>query len=140
VRDTHTGRSRLALQFVHSKLVFLLVLNVFLLIVGTVLDGVSAIIVVMPLIVPISQAYGVDPLHLAIIFLINLELGYLSPPVGMNLFLAGLRFDKSMSEIFRSTLPFFLILLGVVLLVTYVPALILGAKRSGGGSVNAQAA
>ena len=115
-------------QFVQSKLVFLLALNIFLIIVGTVLDGVSAIIVVVPLIVPISQAYGVDPLHLAVIFLINLELGYLSPPVGMNLFLAGLRFNLPMTEIVRSTLPFFLILLGVVFLVTYVPALTLGVR------------
>jgi len=115
-------------QFIQSKLLFLLALNVFLLIIGTVLDGVSAIIVVVPLIVPISRAYGVDPLHLAVIFLMNLELGYLSPPVGMNLFLAGLRFNRPMTEIVRSTMPFFLILLGVVLLVTYVPALTLGAR------------
>jgi tripartite ATP-independent transporter DctM subunit len=115
-------------QYVDSPLVFLLVLNVFLLVVGTVLDGVSAIVVVVPLIVPISEAYGIDPLHLAVIFLINLELGYLSPPVGMNLFLSGLRFERPMTEIFRSTLPFFFILLGVVLLVTYVPALTLGAR------------
>ena len=115
-------------QYVESRLVFLLALNIFLLLVGTVLDGVSAIIVVVPLIAPVSAAYGVDPLHLAVIFLINLELGYLSPPVGMNLFLAGLRFQKPMNEIFRSTMPFFFILLAVVLLVTYVPALTLWAK------------
>jgi tripartite ATP-independent transporter DctM subunit len=115
-------------QFVESPLVFLLVLNIFLLVVGTVLDGVSAIIVVVPLIVPIAEAFGIAPLHLAVIFLINLELGYLSPPVGMNLFLAGLRFNRPMTEIFRSTLPFFFILLGVVLFVTYVPALTLGAR------------
>jgi C4-dicarboxylate transporter, DctM subunit len=115
-------------QYVESKLAFLLALNIFLLLVGTVLDGVSAIIVVVPLIAPVSAAYGVDPLHLAVIFLINLELGYLSPPVGMNLFLAGLRFKQPMNEIFRSTLPFFFILLAVVLLVTYVPALTLGAQ------------
>ena len=115
-------------QFVNSPLVFLLVLNIFLLVVGTVLDGVSAIIVVVPLIIPIAEAYGIAPLHLAVIFLINLELGYLSPPVGMNLFLAGLRFNRPMTEIFHSTLPFFFILLGVVLLVTYVPALTLGAR------------
>jgi tripartite ATP-independent transporter DctM subunit len=115
-------------QTIESRLIFLLALNVFLLVVGTVLDGVSAIVVVVPLIAPVSAAYGVDPLHLAVIFLINLELGYLSPPVGMNLFLAGLRFEQPMNEIFRSTLPFFLILLAVVLLVTYVPALTLGAQ------------
>jgi C4-dicarboxylate transporter, DctM subunit len=115
-------------QYVESKIMFLLVLNLFLLLVGTILDGVSAIIVVVPLIAPVSAAYGVDPLHLAVIFLINLELGYLSPPVGMNLFLAGLRFKQPMNEIFRSTLPFFFILLAVVLLVTYVPALTVGVK------------
>jgi tripartite ATP-independent transporter DctM subunit len=110
-------------QYVDSPLVFLLVLNIFLLIVGCLMDIFSAIIVVVPLIQPISQSFGIDPLHLGVIFLVNLELGYLHPPVGMNLLLAALRFDKPVLTIFWGVLPFFLALLGVVLLVTYVPGL-----------------
>ncbi len=115
-------------QYVDSPLAFLLALNVFLLAVGCLMDIFSAIIVVVPLIQPISQSFGIDPLHLGVIFLVNLELGYLTPPVGMNLFLAALRFDKPVLEVYRSTFPFFLVLLAVVLLVTYVPALTIGAR------------
>jgi tripartite ATP-independent transporter DctM subunit len=109
--------------YVQSPLVFLLVLNVFLLIVGCLMDIFSAIIVVVPLIQPISQSFGIDPLHLGVIFLVNLELGYLHPPVGMNLLLAALRFDRPVLTIFWGVLPFFAALLAVVLLVTYVPGL-----------------
>lgn len=115
-------------QFVDSPLVFLLALNLFLLAVGCLMDIFSAIIIVVPLIQPISQSFGIDPLHLGVIFLVNLELGYLTPPVGMNLFLAALRFDKPVIEVYRSTLPFFFVLLAIVLLVTYVPALTVGSK------------
>jgi C4-dicarboxylate transporter, DctM subunit len=114
-------------QYVDSPLVFLLVLNVFLLLVGCLMDIFSAIIVVVPLIQPISQSFGIDPLHLGVIFLVNLELGYLHPPVGMNLLLAALRFEKPVLTIFWGVLPFFLALLCVVLLVTYVPGLTVGA-------------
>ncbi len=106
---------------VHSPLVFLLALNVFLLVVGSLMDIFSAIIVVVPLMVPIGAAFGIDPVHLGIIFLANLELGYLTPPVGMNLFLSSYRFDKPMPEIWRSIVPLFLVLLAGVLLITYIP-------------------
>ena len=112
---------------VESRLVFLLYLNLFLLVVGTMMDIYSAIVVVVPLILPISAAFGISPLHLGVIFLANLELGYLTPPVGMNLFLSAYRFDQPVTRIFRSVLPFFLVLVAVVLIVTYIPALTLWA-------------
>ena len=111
---------------VESKLVFLLALNVFLLIVGCLMDIFSAIAVVVPLILPIAAVYGIHPLHLGIIFLANLELGYLTPPVGMNLFLAAYRFEKPVVEVWRAGLPFLLLLTLVVLLVTYVPWIVIG--------------
>jgi C4-dicarboxylate transporter DctM subunit len=106
---------------VHSPLVFLLVLNIVLLIVGCLMDIFSAIIVVVPLMVPLGAAFGIDPVHLGIIFLANLELGYLTPPVGMNLFLSSYRFNKPMSEVWKSIIPILLVLLAGVLLITYVP-------------------
>jgi tripartite ATP-independent transporter DctM subunit len=111
---------------IHSKLVFLLALNLFLFVVGCLMDVYSAIIIQAPLLIPISQAFGVDPLHLGIIFLANLELGYLTPPVGLNIFLASYRFNKPVLQVFRATLPFMIALILVVLLVTYVPALTTG--------------
>jgi C4-dicarboxylate transporter, DctM subunit len=108
---------------VHSPLVFLLALNFFLLIVGCLMDIFSAIIVVVPLMIPLGAAFGINPVHLGIIFLANLELGYLTPPVGMNLFLASYRFNKPMPEVSRSIVPILLVLLGGVLLITYVPFL-----------------
>lgn len=113
-------------QTIESKLVFLLVLNLFLLAVGALMDIYSAIAVVVPLILPIGAAFGIDPLHLGIIFLINLELGYLTPPVGMNLFLASYRFEKPVLEVARNALPFFFILLFVLIMVTYLPFLTTG--------------
>jgi len=109
---------------IESRTLFLLTLNLFLLVVGC-LDGISAIIIAVPLVVPISQAFGIDPMRLAVIFLVNLELGYLMPPVGMNLFLSSYRFGKPLVSVYRSIVPFLLILLLVVVLVTYVPALTL---------------
>ena len=111
---------------VESKITFLLALNVFLLVVGALMDIFSAIVVVVPLIVPIASVFGIHPLHLGMIFLVNLELGYLTPPVGMNLFLASYRLDKPLLEVYRSVVPFLLVLAIVVLLVTYVPELIIG--------------
>lgn len=105
-----------------SKIIFLLVLNVALLITGFFMDIFSAIIVVVPLILPISQTFGIGPVHLGIIFLANLELGYLTPPVGLNLFLSALRFEKPLVQIYRSVIPFLLILLVTVLVITYVPS------------------
>jgi TRAP-type C4-dicarboxylate transport system permease large subunit len=101
----------------------LLLLNLFLLVVGCLMDIYSAIVVVVPLIVPIGKVYGINPVHLGIIFLANLELGYLTPPVGMNLFLSAYRFDKPLLQVARATLPMMLVLLAAVLLITYVPAL-----------------
>jgi len=109
-----------------SKYTFLLMLNVFLLLVGCLMDIFSAIIVIVPLIAPLGIYFGVDPVHLAIIFIANLELGFLTPPVGMNLFLAAYRFDEDMPTIYQATLPFFLVRLIAVGLITYVPILTLG--------------
>lgn len=113
---------------VESRLVFLLLLNVLLLLVGCVMDIFSAIFVVLPLIIPASQLFQVDPLHLGMIFLLNLEIGYLTPPVGMNLFLASYRLEKPIAEIYRSVLPFLVALTGVLLLITFIPSLVPGAK------------
>ncbi len=110
---------------IHSKLVFLLALNGALLIVGALMDIFSAIIVVVPLIAPMALAFGVDPVHLGIIFLVNLELGYLTPPVGMNLFLSSYRFDSSLPKVYLSVIPYLIILAIGVLVITYVPAITL---------------
>ena len=112
-------------EFVSSKYVFLILLNIFLLIIGCLMDIFSAIIIVVPLIAPLGLHYGVDPIHLAIIFIANLELGYLTPPVGMNLFLSAYRFDEKMPVIYKSTFPFFAVLLVAVLIITYFPGLTL---------------
>ena len=112
-------------ELVSSKYVFLILLNIFLLIIGCLMDIFSAIIIVVPLIAPLGLYYGVDPIHLAIIFIANLELGYLTPPVGMNLFLSAYRFDEKMPEIYKSTFPFFIVLLVAVLFITYFPQLTL---------------
>ena len=108
---------------VESRYVFLLLLNAALLVVGCLMDIFSAILVVLPLIVPLGYVYGIDPVHLGIIFVINLEVGFLTPPVGLNLFLASYRFKKPFVQICRNVLPFLLIQFAVVLLVTYVPFL-----------------
>ncbi|MCB9384878.1 MAG: TRAP transporter large permease subunit [Bryobacterales bacterium] len=113
-------------EHIESKYVFLLALNLFLIVVGALMDIYSAIIVVVPLITPIGAAYGIHPVHLGIIFLANMELGYLMPPMGENLFLSAFRFDKSLIEVYRATLPYMLILLAAVLVITYWPAFTLG--------------
>ena len=113
------------LQFVKvsidSPIVFLLALNILLLIAGCIMDVFSAIIVIVPLIAPLAMHFGIDPIHLGIIFIANLELGYITPPVGMNLFLASYRFKKDMPTIYASTMPYFLIRLIGVLIITYIP-------------------
>jgi C4-dicarboxylate transporter, DctM subunit len=111
---------------VHSTLLFLLLLNLLLLAVGCMMDIFSATVVIAPLLVPLGLAYGIDPVHLGIIFVANLELGYLTPPVGMNLFLASYRFERPIGEVMRSVLPLLAIFAIGVLLITYVPALTLG--------------
>lgn len=108
---------------IHSKWTFLLILNAVLIFAGFFMDIFSAIVVLVPLILPISQAFGIDPIHLGIIFLANMELGYLTPPVGLNLFLASVRFQKPLIEIYKSVLPFLLIMLAAVLAITYIPAI-----------------
>lgn len=110
-------------SFVQSPLFFLLLFNVFLLVVGCLMDLYSAIVVVVPLVMPLGTAFGIDPYHLGIIFLVNLELGYLTPPVGMNLFLASYRFKRPLPEVYQAALPFLAIRVVAVLLVTYVPLL-----------------
>ncbi len=123
----------LALEFVQTHVespwVFLLTLNILLLLVGAMMDIFSAIVVIVPLIVPIAAAYGIAPVHLAIIFLANLELGYLTPPVGMNLFLASYRFDKDLLTVYRAAIPYLIILLIGVIAITYIPILTLGLGR-----------
>lgn len=108
-----------------SPLLFLLALNIFLLIVGCLLDIYSAILVVVPLITPMGAAYGINPVHLGIIFLANLQLGYLTPPVGMNLFLSAYRFNQPLTLVYRYSFPFLLIMLAGVLVITYAPSLTL---------------
>ena len=110
---------------IQSRYVFLLLLNLVLLVSGTFMDVFSAIIVMVPLITPLGARFGIDPVQLGIIFLANLELGYLTPPIGMNLCLSAYRFKQPMTTVYRATLPVYLILLLGVLLITYVPALTL---------------
>lgn len=110
-----------ATEHLQSKWVFLLLLNVFLLLVGMLMDIFSATVVIVPLILPIGLAFGVDPVHLGIIFLANLELGYLTPPVGMNLFLASYRFDRPLGQILRAVGGLFPWRAAAVLAITYLP-------------------
>jgi C4-dicarboxylate transporter DctM subunit len=112
-------------QAIHSKYVFLLMLNILLLMVGALMDIYSAIVVFVPLIVPVGIAFGVDTAHLGIIFLANLELGYLTPPVGMNLFFSSLRFEQPLLRVWKTVVPFLLIFLFWVLFITYIPELTL---------------
>jgi len=114
---------------ISSKYIFLLMLNVFLLVVGCLMDIFSAIIVIVPLIMPLGYHFGIDPVHLAVIFIANLELGFLTPPVGINLFLSAYRFDRDMPTIYKATLPFFIVRFIVVLFITYVPIISLGLLR-----------
>ncbi|GHV19980.1 TRAP transporter subunit DctM [Spirochaetia bacterium] len=104
-----------------SKWLFLLILNLALLVVGCLIDIFSAIVIVLPLLLPLADAFGIDKVHLGIIFLINMEAGFLTPPVGLNLFLASYRFKKPFVEICRSIFPFLLIQLAVIFLITYIP-------------------
>ncbi len=106
---------------VSNKYVFLLLLNIFLLFVGTAMDIFSACAIVVPIIVPIALKYGVDPIHLGIIFLANMELGFVTPPIGMSLFISSIKFNKSFPVILKSVIPFFIILVIGLILITYVP-------------------
>lgn len=106
-----------------SRIVFLFGLNLFLLAVGCMMDIFSAIVIIVPIVVPIAASYHVDPIHLCVIFLINLEIGYSTPPVGINLFIASLRLKKPITLLYRASVPYLLILLAVLILITYVPSL-----------------
>jgi tripartite ATP-independent transporter DctM subunit len=114
---------------VSSKLTFLVLLNLFLLVLGTMLDIFSALVIVVPLLLPLAAGYGIEPIHLGMIFLANMQIGYCTPPVGMNLFIASYRFDKPVVTLYRATLPWLLILLACVLLITYWPWLSLALVR-----------
>lgn len=110
-------------QHIDEKLTFLILLNLFLLALGMMLDIFSAIVIIVPIILPIAVGYGIHPVHLGIIFLANMQLGYFTPPVGMNLFIASYRFEKPVMTLYLATIPFFLVLLVAVLVITYWPDL-----------------
>lgn len=110
-------------RYVSSPITFLILLNVLLLILGALLDIFSALVIMVPLILPVALSYGIDPVHLGIIFLANMQIGYFTPPIGMNLFVASYRFEKPVMELCRAALPFFFILLTAVIIITYVPSL-----------------
>jgi tripartite ATP-independent transporter DctM subunit len=114
-------------EHVGSRWMFLLVMNLSLVAIGCFMDIFSALIVVVPLLLPMAAIFGVDPAHLGVIFLANLQLGYLTPPVGMNLFLASFRFNRSMLQVARAAFPFLLLNAIAVLVITYVPVLTLWA-------------
>lgn len=109
--------------FVSSPLTFMLLLLAFLLVLGAILDIFSAIVLVVPLILPVALQYGVDPVHLGIVFLATMQLGYITPPVGLNLFIASYRFERPVVELYLSTLPFFFLLLISVMLIAFWPGL-----------------
>jgi len=117
-----------------SKIAFLLFLNLFLLGVGCIMDIYSAILVVVPLVLPIALRFGIDPVHLGVIFLTNLEIGYSTPPVGINLFIASLRFEKPVIALYRASLPFLGLMIFSLVIITYVPPLSLGLVRAAEGT------
>ena len=113
-------------QHVDSKYTFLILLNIFLLLLGAVLDIFSALVIMVPLILPLAVGYGIHPVHLGIVFLANMQIGYMTPPVGMNLFIASYRFKKPITELYSASFPFMVILLAALMLITYWPWLSLG--------------
>jgi tripartite ATP-independent transporter DctM subunit len=110
-------------SMISSQVLFLLVLNVFLLIVGMLMEIFAAIVVAVPLVLPLARAYGLDPYHFAIIFLLNLEIAYLMPPLGINLFISSIRFGRPVTELYRSVLTFIGVLFATLMVVSYVPAI-----------------
>jgi tripartite ATP-independent transporter DctM subunit len=110
-------------RYIDSRFVFLILINLALLITGCFMDIFSAIMVVAPLVIPLADSFGIHPVHMGIIFIANLELGFITPPVGINLFLSSYRFEKPLTKIYKYVLPFFLIQLVLVLFITYVPGL-----------------
>lgn len=120
-------------QYVDNKYTFLLILNVFLLVVGCMMDIFSALIVVVPLVAPVAAGFGVDPVHLGIVFLTNLEIGYLTPPVGLNLFISSYRFRQPVVKLYGASIPFLLLMLLALVVITYAPALSLVLVDAFGG-------
>ena len=112
-----------------DKIAFLILLNVLLLLLGAILDILSALVIMVPLILPVALSYGISPIHLGIIFLANMQIGYFTPPVGMNLFIASYRFEKPVAEIYKATIPFMIVLLAAVLCITYWPDLSLALLK-----------
>lgn len=112
-------------RLIDDKWTFLMALNLFLLALGMVLDIFSALVIVVPIILPIALQYGIHPVHLGVVFLANMQIGYFTPPVGMNLFIASYRFERPILQLYRAALPFLAILLAAVLIITYWPALTL---------------
>ncbi|MBI5549942.1 MAG: TRAP transporter large permease [Desulfobacterales bacterium] len=110
-------------EFTKNKLLFLAGLNLMLLVVGCIMDIFSAIVIMVPIIAPVAHSYGIDPFHLGAVFLVNLEIGYSTPPVGMNLFIASLKFDRPITLLYRSSLPYLVLLMICLIIVTYLPAL-----------------
>ncbi|MQX54551.1 TRAP transporter large permease [Alcanivorax sediminis] len=114
---------------VQSKIAFLILLNILLLLLGALLDIFAALVIMVPLILPVALRYGIDPVHLGVIFVANMQIGYITPPVGMNLFIASYRFKKRVTELFASTIPFMLVLIVALLMITYIPQLSLWLVR-----------
>jgi TRAP-type C4-dicarboxylate transport system permease large subunit len=110
-------------NFIDSRTSFLVLLLLFLLVLGAFLDIFSALVLVVPLILPVAAEYNVEPVHLGMVFLATMQLGYLTPPVGLNLFIASYRFDQPIVRVYLATLPFLLILLVTVIVITFFPAL-----------------
>ena len=117
-------------QHIDSKITFLLLLNIFLLVLGTMLDIFSALVIMVPILLPIAVGYGIHPVHLGIVFLANMQIGYFTPPIGMNLFIASYRFKKPIIELYLSTIPYMIILLIALVIITYWPALSLSLISS----------
>lgn len=118
-----------AANFAADPLLFLLALNGVLLVAGMFVDVFSAIVVLVPLVAPVAATLGIDPLHLGVVFLVNLEVGYITPPVGINLFVARFRFRRSLTSIYRAALPFAVVMIIALLAITYIPALSLALPR-----------
>ncbi len=106
---------------IESKYTFLILLNIFLLFIGAILDIFSALVIIVPLILPVAINFGIHPVHLGVIFLANMQIGYMTPPVGMNLFISSYRFKKPISEVYSASIPFMLVLLVILLVITYIP-------------------
>jgi tripartite ATP-independent transporter DctM subunit len=126
-------------HYVHAKWQFLLLLNALLLLVGCLMDIFSAIVVVVPLIIPAAAKFGIDPYHLGIIFLLNLEIGYLLPPAGLNLFIAAFRFERPITELYRAVIPFIVLMVIALITVTYIPRLTVVPGQPAGAAAASEA-